>query len=55
MRAVLYAMAGVMLVAAIVAARGLRRGLHAAADADAGGPAATAPVPGGPTAEPSPR
>ena len=55
MRAVLYAMAGVMLVAAIVAARGLRRGLHAAADADAGGPAATAPVPGEPTAEPSPR
>jgi EmrB/QacA subfamily drug resistance transporter len=55
MRAVLYAMAGVMLVAAIVAARGLRRGLHAAADADTGGPAATAGVAGEPTAEPSPR
>ncbi|HEY1619284.1 MAG TPA: MFS transporter [Streptosporangiaceae bacterium] len=35
MRAVLYAMAGVMLVAAIVAAAGLRRGIHAAADAQA--------------------
>jgi EmrB/QacA subfamily drug resistance transporter len=34
MRGVLYAMAGVMLVAGIVAASGLRRGLHAAADAD---------------------
>jgi hypothetical protein len=35
MRAVLYAMAGVMLVAAIVAAAGLRRGIHAAADTQA--------------------
>jgi EmrB/QacA subfamily drug resistance transporter len=36
MRAVLYAMAGVMLIAGIVAARGLHRGIHAAADAPAG-------------------
>jgi EmrB/QacA subfamily drug resistance transporter len=36
MRAVLYAMGGVMLVAAIVAARGLRRGIHAAGDAAGG-------------------
>jgi energy-coupling factor transporter transmembrane protein EcfT len=33
MKAVLFAMAGVMAVAAIVAAAGLRRGIHAAADA----------------------
>ena len=33
MQAVLYAMAGVMAVAVIVAAAGLRRGIHAAADA----------------------
>jgi EmrB/QacA subfamily drug resistance transporter len=32
MRAVLYAMAGVMALAAIVAARGLRRGIHTAGD-----------------------
>jgi len=36
MRAVLYGMAGVMVVAAIVAAVGLRRGIHAAPDAQAG-------------------
>jgi hypothetical protein len=41
--------------AAIVAARGLRRGLHAAADADPGGPAAAAGVTGVPAAAPSPR
>jgi EmrB/QacA subfamily drug resistance transporter len=35
MRAVLYGMAGVMVVAAIVAAVGLRRGIHAAPDAQA--------------------
>ncbi|MGH3406105.1 MAG: MFS transporter [Streptosporangiaceae bacterium] len=46
MQAVLYGMAGVMAVAAIVAATGLRRGIHAAADAStepvvaAGGPVA---------------
>jgi EmrB/QacA subfamily drug resistance transporter len=50
MRAVLFAMAAVMLVAAIVAAAGLRRGLHAAADADTGTGMA-----GEPAAEPSPR
>ena len=33
MQAVLYGMAGVMAVAVIVAAAGLRRGIHAAADA----------------------
>ena len=36
MQAVLYGMAVVMAVAAIVAAAGLRRGIHAAADASAG-------------------
>ncbi|HEU5420027.1 MAG TPA: MFS transporter [Streptosporangiaceae bacterium] len=50
-RAVLYAMAGVMAVAAIVAATGLRKGLHAAPDAQAGpveqeDTAASAPAPG---------
>ncbi len=39
MQAVLYGMAGVMAVAAIVAAAGLRRGIHAAADTQ-GQPAA---------------
>jgi EmrB/QacA subfamily drug resistance transporter len=41
MRAVLYAMGAVMLLAAIVAARGLRRGIHAAGDV-AGEPVAAA-------------
>jgi hypothetical protein len=44
--AVLYAMAGVMLVAAIVARSGLRPGIHAAPDARAGsGTAADAAAP----------
>jgi EmrB/QacA subfamily drug resistance transporter len=55
MRAVLYAMAAVMLVAAIVAARGLRRGLHSAGDADAGGPEAATGRTDERAAEPSPR
>jgi EmrB/QacA subfamily drug resistance transporter len=54
MRAVLFAMAAVMLVAAIVAAAGLRRGLHAAADADTGTGTGTG-MAGEPAAEPSPR
>jgi EmrB/QacA subfamily drug resistance transporter len=51
MQAVLYAMAGVMLVAAIVAARGLRPGLHAAPDAQTG-PTAAATAAGGEPAQP---
>jgi hypothetical protein len=43
-----------MLVAAIVAAAGLRRGLHAAADADTGTGTGTG-LGGEPAAEPSPR
>jgi EmrB/QacA subfamily drug resistance transporter len=65
-RAVLFAMAGVMALAALVAVVGLRRGIHAASDA---GPTAAAPAAGStttgstttgsaggePAAEPSPR
>jgi hypothetical protein len=49
MQAVLYAMGGVMAVAAIVAAAGLRRGIHAAGDSER--PGATA----GDAAAPEPR
>ncbi len=44
MQAVLYGMAGVMAVAAIVARVGLRRGIHAAPDALE--PETSAPPPG---------